>query len=70
MCDDLFGKYLPDKAVDLMDEACAAARIRAEKADEGKPVDPEDIARVVARARRVPAAREKERERLKNLEAR
>ena len=67
------GKYLPDKAVDLMDEACAAARIRAEKADEGKPVlHQEDIARVVARASGVPAARvtEKERERLKNLEAR
>ncbi len=67
------GKYLPDKAVDLLDEACAAARIRAEKAGCAAPaLGQEDIARVVAQASGVPAARvtEQERERLRALEGR
>ena len=43
------GRCLPDKAIDLVDEACAAARILAEKEQRTQPVlSPEDIARVVA----------------------
>ncbi|MCI2046750.1 MAG: ATP-dependent Clp protease ATP-binding subunit [Faecalibacterium sp.] len=67
------GRFLPDKAVDLMDEACAAVRIRSEKENEGgAKLEQTDIARVVARASGIPVERvnEKERERLQNLEAR
>ena len=49
------GRFLPDKAIDLVDEACAAARILAEKEQRTQPVlTPEDIARVVAAASGVP----------------
>ena len=52
------GRCLPDKAIDLVDEACAAARILAEKEQRTQPVlTPEDIARVVAAASGVPAQR-------------
>ena len=67
------GKCLPDKAIDLVDEACAAVRIRAEQSDRSQPVlTPDDIARVVALASGVPAERvgEQERERLDKLEDR
>ena len=67
------GRCLPDKAIDLVDEACAAARIRAEQEQKPQPVlTQEDIARVVAQASGVPAERvsEQERERLEKLEAR
>src|SRR5699024_12166464 len=65
------GRCLPDKAIDLMDEACAAARIRAEKEGRSAPaLTREDMARVVARASGIPAERvgEAERERLALLE--
>ena len=61
------GRFLPDKAIDLVDEACAAARIRAEREGKADPtLTREDIARVVAQASGVPVERvgEKERERL------
>ena len=61
------GRCLPDKAIDLVDEACAAVRIRAEREGEKDPVlSRKEIARVVAQASGVPAERvgEKERERL------
>ena len=67
------GRCLPDKAIDLIDEACAAARIRAEREGEASPsLTREEVARVVAQASGVPAERvgEKERERLDKLEAR
>ena len=67
------GRCLPDKAIDLIDEACAAARIRAEREGETSPcLTREEVARVVAQASGVPAERvgEKERERLDKLEAR
>ena len=66
-------RFQPDKAIDLVDEACAAARILAEKEQRTQPVlTPEDIARVVAAASGVPAQRvgEQERERLDKLESR
>ena len=67
------GRCLPDKAIDLVDEACAAARIRAEREHQPSPVlTREEVAQVVARASGIPAERvgEKERERLARLEAR
>ena len=66
-------RFLPDKAIDLVDEACAAARIRAEREGKADPtLTREDIARVVAQASGVPVERvgEKERERLDKLESR
>ena len=67
------GRCLPDKAIDLVDEACAAARIQAEQEGDAAPVlGAEQIARVVAQASGVPACRvgEQERERLARLEQR
>ena len=65
------GRYLPDKAIDLLDEAAAARRI-AENSSEKKALTPADIARVVSKASGVPAERvgEAERERLAQLEPR
>ena len=65
------GRYLPDKAIDLLDEAAAARRI-AESSSEKKALTPADIARVVSKASGVPAERvgEAERERLAQLEQR
>ena len=65
------GRYLPDKAIDLLDEAAAARRI-AENSSEKKVLTPADIARVVSKASGVPAERvgEAERERLAQLEPR
>lgn len=67
------GRCLPDKAIDLVDEACAAACIQAEQEGDAAPVlGVEQIARVVAQASGVPACRvgEQERERLARLEQR
>ena len=65
------GRYLPDKAIDLLDEAAAARRI-AESGSEKKTLTPADIAHVVSKASGVPAERvgEAERERLAQLEQR
>ncbi len=67
------GRCLPDKAIDLLDEAAAAARITPENgAEQKKALAPADIARVVSKASGVPAERvgEAERERLAHLESR
>ncbi len=72
------GKCLPDKAIDLLDEAAASLRIarggaRAGLLPEQEPaLTPADVARVVSRASGVPAEQvgEEERERLQNLEGR
>ena len=65
------GRYLPDKAIDLLDEAAAACRI-ADANGKRRALTPADIARVVSKASGVPAERvgEAERERLANLEQR
>ena len=65
------GRYLPDKAIDLLDEA-AAARRSADASGGRRALTPADIARVVSKASGVPAERvgEAERERLANLEQR
>lgn len=65
------GRYLPDKAIDLLDEAAAARRISGKKG--GSPaLSPADIAQVVSKASGVPVQRvgEAERERLSLLEQR
>ena len=66
------GRYLPDKAIDLLDEAAAAKRI-ADTGGEGKRILTEsDVAHIVSKASGVPADRvnEAERERLNLLEKR
>ena len=66
------GRYLPDKAIDLLDEAAAAKRI-ADTGGEGKRILTEsDVAHIVSKASGVPADRvnEAERERLSLLEKR
>ena len=65
------GRYLPDKAIDLLDEAASARRI-ADASGNRRALTPADIARVVSKASGVPAERvgEAERERLANLEQR
>ena len=69
----LSGRYLPDKAVDLIDEAAASKRIHLKPGHSGQVIlDPSDIAQVVANASGIPVQRvsEKERERLANLGSR
>ena len=66
------GRFLPDKAIDLLDEAAAAKRI-ADTGGEGKRILTEsDVAHIVSKASGVPADRvnEAERERLSLLEKR
>ena len=65
------GRYLPDQAIDLLDEAAAARRI-ADASGGRRALTPADIAKVVSKASGVPAERvgEAERERLANLEQR
>lgn len=68
------GRFLPDKAIDLLDEAAAMVRIAGgEQAGGSNAVlSPADIAQVVSKASGVPAERvgEAERERLEQLSAR
>lgn len=68
------GRQLPDKAVDLLDEAAAAVHLRALRGGlpKGQTVTLEDIARVVSRASGVPAERVSEQQcsRLRQLEQR
>ena len=67
------GRYLPDKAIDLLDEAAASVRIAtAEEGETRRALQPADIAKVVSKASGVPVERvgEAERERLAHLESR
>lgn len=68
------GRFLPDKAIDLLDEASAALRIRCEASNSTgtRILTVDDVARVVARASGVPVQRitEAEREKLHGLEQR
>ncbi|UJW29114.1 ATP-dependent Clp protease ATP-binding subunit [Saccharothrix sp. AJ9571] len=61
-------RFLPDKAIDLVDQAGARVRLRGDGPD--SPVTPEDIAEVVSRLTGVPVGRltEHERDRLLRLE--
>ena len=53
------GRFLPDKAIDLLDEAAAAMRIHCQKTPGAlpRPLQPQDVAQVVSRASGVPAQR-------------
>ncbi|MEE0801479.1 MAG: ATP-dependent Clp protease ATP-binding subunit [Gemmiger sp.] len=68
------GRYLPDKAIDLLDEAAAALRIAGgeHNGEKAPTLTTTEIARVVGAASGVPAERvgEAERERLEQLEPR
>lgn len=66
------GRFLPDKAIDLIDEAAAALRIRSQSEVGIATLTPEDVAQVVARASGVPVQRisEAQREKLQGLEHR
>ena len=65
------GRFLPDKAIDLLDEAAAAKRIK-DAGDSKKALTPADIAHVVSKASGIPVERigEAERDRLNHLEER
>ena len=64
------GRFLPDKAIDLLDEAAAARRMR--QRSEEPALTPEDVAQVVSRVSGVPVCRisEEQRVRLDRLEHR
>ena len=68
------GRFLPDKAIDLLDEAAASLRIQPPPVPDGvfKSLTPAHVAAVVSRASGVPAERitEQQRERLALLESR
>lgn len=68
------GRFLPDKAIDLLDEAAAATRILCEQKAAGvhRVVTPEEVAQVVSRVSGVPVSRinEQQRQRLARLESR
>jgi ATP-dependent Clp protease ATP-binding subunit ClpC len=75
-------RFLPDKAIDLMDEAASQRRIEIDAADNGgdrstggragEPVDDDDIAAVVAQWTGIPVSRlrEQEAEKLLRMEER
>ncbi len=60
------GRYLPDKAIDLLDEACSKKRIEGD----GGRLTEENIASIVSEWTGIPVSRmmEKEREKLERLE--
>jgi ATP-dependent Clp protease ATP-binding subunit ClpA len=66
----LHGRHLPDSAIDLMDEAGAAERLKPE-GERKELVTPKDVEAVVARMARIPVedATANERVRLKSLAA-
>ncbi len=47
-------RYLPDKAIDVMDEAGAKARMYRDETEEIVNIRPEDVERIVARMARIP----------------
>ena len=68
----LNGRYLPDKAVDLLDEAAASLRIDRMPGETMPQLTAERVARVVSRASGVPVDRitEQQRQKLEKLEER
>ena len=65
----LHGRYLPDKAIDLIDEVGAAMRLRP-KTKQRKTVGPKDVEEVLAKMARIPpkTVSRDDREALKNLD--
>jgi ATP-dependent Clp protease ATP-binding subunit ClpA len=64
-------RFLPDKAIDVLDEAGAAVKLRKRGAESARTVGVPDIEATVARMARIPVARAaaSDRARLENLEA-
>lgn len=67
----IHGRQLPDKAIDVIDEAGAAIRMRMGGGDETKTIDVADIEKVVASIAQIPpkSVTQSDRERLKSLTA-
>lgn len=65
-------RFLPDKAIDLIDEACAAVRLKKSKSKEERNVKAQDIAEVVSMWTNIPVTglSGDEKNKLVNLEAR
>ncbi len=65
----LHGRYLPDKAIDLIDEVGAAMRLRP-KTKQRKTVGPKDVEEVLAKMARIPSksVSKDDREVLRNLD--
>ena len=63
-------RFLPDKAIDLLDEAAAEVRLSGNAGQSGKEVHPEDIEKVVSRWTGIPITKltEKESEKLLHME--
>lgn len=68
----LRNRFMPDKAIDVIDEASAKIRMQGGGADSALEVKKEDIADVVARRARIPSVRlfESDKERMLKLEER
>ncbi len=64
-------RFLPDKAIDVMDEAGVAAHLRAKGSSAPETVGVRDVERTVARMAKIPerSVSASDRERLQNLEA-
>ncbi len=65
----LHGRYLPDKAIDLIDEVGAAMRLRP-KTKQRKTIGPKDVEKVLAKMARIPpkTVSKDDREALRNLD--
>ncbi|MHB8894563.1 MAG: ATP-dependent Clp protease ATP-binding subunit [Candidatus Geothermincolia bacterium] len=63
-------RFLPDKAIDLVDEACSAVAIANEKSGEGRAVIAEDVASVISEITGIPLNKmiEPEKKRLLQME--
>lgn len=63
-------RFLPDKAIDLLDEASAEVRLASNSTQGGKQVKPEDIEKVVSRWTGIPVTKltEKESDKLLHME--
>jgi ATP-dependent Clp protease ATP-binding subunit ClpA len=66
----IHGRHLPDKAIDVLDEVGARARIHA-KSDDAQTVSAKDVEKIVSFMAQVPVASvtSNEREKIKNLES-
>lgn len=64
------GRYLPDKAIDLIDEAAAALHIHSQGRTEPVILQPEHVAKVVSRSSGIPVQKigEEQRDKLERLE--
>lgn len=63
-------RYLPDKAIDVMDEAGAEAKLKSHKSEQNPKVTPKDIEIIISKIAKVPTKTVKidDRKKLMNLE--